>query len=289
MVPNRLPRRLTVADKEEISYNKEFQDGKLAPANISVGDKTKKKVKFGKGIGIEPVKSDRDSVFELEKQKQGILPGMGLFIISGTTGSGKSVMICNLFGKKDMLKGYYQRIFIFCLSPCPILKECLEVKDEDVINDDAPEQLEQIVDKQKEIIESKGFTDAPRILILCDDCAQSRKFLKHKVLQTLAFAATHYKISVILTTQSYVQIPRNIRINAHYLAIFHGCRKSELERFSDEYESAYLTKKEFQHMVRFATKEKYSFLFVNNRVSDKSEQFRKGFTDILKLNKDRVF
>jgi len=266
--------------------------GEYALKPIEVAKKTaedkKKEPKFKKDLNIQPVSSERDDVFHLEKQKAGILPGMGMMIISGTTGSGKSVLICNLLGKKSMLKGYFEKIFIWSLSPCPVLEETLKIKKSHIFHEDNPNVLLEILEKQKEIIENMGFKQAPRILLICDDCAQSKTFLKHPVLTELAFAGTHSKVAVWLTTQSYVQIPRHVRINAHYLILMHGLRKSEIDRFSDEFESPYLTKREFETMVRYATKDPYSFLFVNNKHKDKADQFRIGFDKIINLNKNRI-
>ena len=249
----------------------------------------KKEIKFKKkkGISIEPIKTDRDTEWLMPIQKEHILPGPGLFIISGTTGSGKTVMICNLLGKKSMLKGYWKpkNTYIFCLSPCPMLEDCLKVPKKNIINEDEPELLEDIIVKQKKAIEANGFKNTERKLIIIDDCAQSKTFLKSKALTTLAFAATHYRVSVWITSQSYTQIPRRVRINCHYMAIFHGARKSEIERFMDEYESPFLSKKEMNQLIKGATSEQYSFLFANNNVPDKAIQFRKNFDKILKLKK----
>lgn len=248
----------------------------------------KKSPKFKKrGISIDPIKTDRDEEWLMPVQRENILPGPGLFIISGTTGSGKTVMLCNLLGKKSMLKGYWKpkNIYIFCLSPCPMLEDCIKPPRENIINEDKPELLEEIIVKQKKAIEANGFKNTERKLIIVDDCAQSRTFLKSKALTTLAFASTHYRVSVWITSQSYTQIPRRVRINCHYMALFHGARKSEIDRFMEEYESPYLTKKEMLQLIKGATGEQFSFLFVNNNVPDKAIQFRKNFDKLLRLKK----
>lgn len=53
----------------------------------------------------------------------------------------------------------------------------------------------------------------------------------------------------------------------------------------EEYESPYLSKKDMAQLIKSATADQFSFIFVNNNVPDKSIQFRKNFDKILRLSK----
>ena len=287
LIANKLPRKtLLKQNLEKTNIEKAHEEFTIDRPVITELD-SKKPPKFKNDLEIQPIKTQRDGVELLPIQKEGILPAMGTMVICASTGGGKSVMICNLLAKKNMLKGFYDRIVVFCLSPCPILEDTLKLKKEDIIKEDKPELMRDILTKQKELIKTKGFKKAPKILLLLDDIAQSKTFLKSEVLTELFFASTHAKVSVWVATQSYTQLPRRIRINCHWMIIFNGVRRSELDRLADEYESPFLTKKEFYNMVKYATAEPYSFLAINNTASDRTTQFRKNFFTILRLNKDR--
>jgi hypothetical protein len=278
----------TIARAGMLKFRSPDDNAKQHQIKLTKDKKVATKQKFKKDLLIEPIKTDRDSEWLKKSQRNGCLPGPGLFMISGTTGSGKTVMLVNLLKKKSMLKGYWKpkNIYVFCLSPCPMLEDELGIPSKNIIHEDNPELLGNIINAQKKRMDELGFDKCERKLIICDDCAQSKTFLKSPILTTLAFAATHFRVSVWLTTQSYTQIPRRIRVNCHYLALFHGARKSELDRFLDEYESPFLTKKQMLDMVKHAIKDQYSFLFVNNTVPDKTEQFRRCFSKLLKLKKE---
>lgn len=241
---------------------------------------TREKPKGGEDtFKIEPYKSDRDSIYKTKAQQQFIFPDAGVLLAIGSTGTGKSVIICNLLNK--FVRNYYDDIYVYCLSPCKLLLDVCKIPEEKFLMKDDPEDIVRLVEKQKEEIKAHGFKKAKHILIILDDCAQSNKFMRHPILQELAFAATHSKISVWMTTQSYMQISRRIRINVHYMILCHGLTDGEFIRFAAEYQSPYETKEEFIRKMKWALDEQYSFIFVNNKIPDKHYKFRKGFNEII--------
>lgn len=288
----RIRRTKPKIDKQDLVKPKKNEIKKITEMKVRdvpkfISDKKKKKMTRGlkEDYHIQPIKSDRDGVEQTLAQKEYTMPPPGLTIFCGSTGSGKTVAICNLLSKKNMLYDYFDKIIVFCLSPCPMLQDCLDIDEKDIINDDDDSKLMEILQTQKKLIKEDSFNLVPHILIILDDMAQSRTFLRSKALQELAFAATHAKISVWLTTQSYMQIPRNVRINAHGVLLFSGCKESEISRYEDEYGSQYLNKKQFTEMVKYAIAEPYSFLFANNTHPDRSLKFRKGFFELIKIKK----
>jgi len=245
--------------------------------------------KLKNDMKVQPIKTLRDEVEKTEGQKQYTMIPPGLTLFCGSTGSGKTVSICNILSKKSMLSRYFDKIIIFCLSPCPMLQDCLQLEDKDIINDDDPAKLRTILNKQKELVKTDKFETIPHVLIILDDMAQSRTFLRSKALQELAFASTHAKISVWITTQSYMQIPRNVRINAHSILLFSGCKLSEIDRFEDEYGSQYLNKRDFRKLVNYAIKDQYEFLFCNNCNPDRSRKYSKGFYETIVIDKNKQY
>lgn len=236
---------------------------------------------MSKKLEIKVYKSDRDGIKKTNLQKDFILPPPGLTLFVGKTGSGKTNVVCNLLQSK-MLGDHFDLIYVFCLSPCTMLTDtCKKIEEKNTFTKDDPEKLAEIVEIQKKFIKDNGFKKAPHILFILDDVVQSGSFLRHPVLRELAFAGTHFKASCWISTQSYKAIPRAIRINCHSLILYHGLTDGELDRFAEEHQSAYLNKKDFIKLVKYAIDEPYSFLFVNCTIPNKKKMFRKGFEQIL--------
>jgi hypothetical protein len=282
-------KKINESKKKELNKNVEKLEEFKTP---SVHDDQKQKKmlkKLKEDMAIQPIKTLRDELEKRANQKNYSMVPPGLTLFCGSTGSGKTVSICNILSKKSMLKDYFDKIIVFCLSPCPMLKDALKLDDKDVIEDDDPAKLRKILSKQKELVNTDKFETIPHILIILDDMAQSRTFLRSKTLQELAFASTHAKISIWITTQSYMQVPRNIRINAHAILLFSGCKLSEVNRFEDEYGSQYLNKRDFRKLVQYCIKDQYEFLFCNNTNPNRAEKYSKGFHEKLIIDKDKVY
>ena len=234
---------------------------------------------------IKPLKSERDSLFKTPAQKAYIMPPPGTMVVCGATGSGKTTIIGNLLKERSMLKGYFDKIYLFCLSPATTLVDNVEeLNDDNVFLEDNPEVLAEIYDKQKKNIKSLGFKRCPHILFILDDMIQSKNFLGSKHISNIFFGGTHSKVSLWILSQNYMSVPRRWRMNAHSMILCHGVNNTEIDRFATEWQSCYMTKDEFIELVKHAINEPYSFMFVNGTIPDKRKMFRKGFDTILKIN-----
>lgn len=233
---------------------------------------------------IKPLKSARDSVFKTPAQKKFILPPPGTMCVVGSTGSGKTTIIGNILNQKSMLKDYFDKIYIFCLSPCrTLIDNVKQIDEDDVFLDDDPDKLSELYEAQKKSIKNVGFKRSKHILFILDDIVQSNKFMNSKALTDIFFGGTHAKISLYLLSQNYMSIPRRLRMNCHSLILCHGVNNTEIERFSDEYQSPYMKKKEFTKLVEFCLAKPYSFMFVNNTNPNKKLKFRCGFDNVLAI------
>lgn len=233
---------------------------------------------------IEPLRSQRDDVKRTPGQKCYAMPPPGTMVVVGSTGSGKTTIVGNLLKKSNMLNKYFDEIYVFCLSPCTTLIDHVkEVKEEHVYLENDPQQLADLYAKQKRAMSSLGFKRTPHVLFILDDIVQSKKFMNAPVLSDIFFGGTHSKCSLWLLSQNYMSVPRRLRMNCHSLILCHGVNNTEIERFSDEWQSAYMLKKEFMDVVKYALTEKYSFLFVNGTHPDKRLMFRRGFNDVLAI------
>jgi hypothetical protein len=238
---------------------------------------------------ITPLKSGRDHIeYKKPCMKDRILPRLGSLVVCGKSGSGKTVMIANLLKHKHMIHKFYDIIYLICLSPSKLLLEHVKhIKKENVIRTDDPAILNSIVKAQEEIIDSSddGYEKAQKILVICDDVISSNKFMKSDALKSLFFQGQNLKMSVWLLTQSYVKLPRSLRINAHYMAFFSGMTDTETERLQEEHRPPTVDKKTFKEVISDCLKDPYSFIYLDNSHPDRNLKFRCGFDKIIKFNK----
>lgn len=235
---------------------------------------------------IKPLKSGRDNI-EYKKycMKERILPRLGAFVVVGKSGSGKTVMIANLLKNKHMIHNFYDIIYLFCFSPSKLLLEHVPIlKENNVIRSDNPETLGEILDAQEESIEEDGYDNANKILIICDDVVNSNKFMNSPQLKKLFFQGQNMKTSIWLLTQSYVKLPRSLRINAHYMCFFSGMTDTEIDRLEAEHRPAGVDKKTFKNIITECLKEPYSFIYMDCSHPDRDMKFRRTFEEILTFN-----
>jgi len=233
---------------------------------------------------IKPLKSTRDGIHKTEAQKKFVLPPPGTSCFVGCSGSGKTTIVANLLNQKSMLKDYFDKIYIFCLSPCTTLTDHVsQISEDDMFTDDDPDKLTELYETQKSVVKKIGFKRAKHVLFILDDIVQSNKFMNSKVLTDIFFGGTHAKVSLWVLSQNYMSIPRRLRMNTHSLILCHGVNMTEIERFSDEYQSPYMKKKEFTKLVEFCLTKPYSFMFVNNTHTNKKLKFRCGFGQVLAI------
>ena len=234
-------------------------------------------------LNITVYKGMRDNIYKTPLQKEyGMIPP-GLCTLIGQTGSGKSNVIANIINKKSMLGDYFDEIYLFCLSPSDTILANCNIKKENIFMDDDPAKLVKILNNQDEKIKNDGFEEADHVLVILDDIVQSKSFLKHPILNKIAFSGSWSKVSCMITSQSYCEIPRRIRLNIHSILLFHGLTNTELERFCLEHQSPYLTKEKFNNVIKYCLAEPFSFLFYNRTNPDKKKAYRKGFKEILRI------
>jgi len=234
---------------------------------------------------IKPLKSARANIKLTDAQREYILPPFGTTYFCGRTGSGKTTIICRLLKDKDKLRNYYDKIYVFCMSPCmDLVEHCPQIEEEHLYGEE-PEKLKELYDKNKKAVKSVGFDKAPHTLFILDDIVQSNIMMNSKVLRDLFFGGTHAKCSVWLVSQHYKSCPLRLRQNFHSIILCHGLTYQEKEKFVDEWQSAYLTKKEFMALVDYALEKPYSFLFMNATNPNKKKMFRKNFDEVLEIVK----
>ena len=239
-------------------------------------------------IDIQPLKTKKSKLPQSPYMEAEIInkfPSLTLCI--GRSGSGKSNVIANMLTKPEFMKGFFNEVYLFSpTAKSDDLVEHLKLDDEHIIDEldeEAIDKLNSIVDKNTEKIEKNGISATAKdskILIICDDCISEKVFIKSNILARLATAGRHALISTIICSQSYTRVPRVIRLQTQGLIVFPSSN-DEIELLCEDLCPPGLSKRDFLELIKFATDERYSFLFVNNHANNPKEKFRKKFSEII--------
>jgi len=236
---------------------------------------------------IEPIATAKSTTPLKAVMKQGILPKFPFsMMISGRSGSGKTNLLMNLLSRKELLKGYFHYIIVY--SPTAGKYDdsynVLNLPPENFKNDFSEDDLEQLIQSRKKLIESKGIAwvvKNSRVLIILDDVIANRDFLNSPQALKMFALLRHYQVAVIVLMQSYNKLPRALRINANAIAIFPSSQ-SEIEVLLDEITPAGLKKREFEKVIDHCTSGRYDFLYINNH-ADPGKRIRKNLDEIINL------
>ena len=164
-------------------------------------------------------------------------PPMSLLMV-GPKGSGKSNLILRLLfgnrcskGDKNKFGKFYRHFFskVYIFSPSwkldPKMKRC-KIPDEQIFEDAElyPQIIETILGTQVDSIEEDGKEATEHILMVFTDLAgQKGVFNQAKgIMNKLAFNLRHYKVSIIIDTQSLRQINPAFRGNLSGVILFSG-------------------------------------------------------------------
>ena len=226
------------------------------------------------------------------------LPGAH-HIILGPSKSGKSVLWQSMI--LDGYKDCFSRIFIF--TPSGLVDDSLkpikeyitknlkhdEKKEGPYIFEDLdPKQIQSILKKQEKIhdmLKNKVYADKefkgrkwlPQVLIVISDHADNPRAVHRAggVLETLFVRSRHFGVSCWCDSQALKLLSPSVRLNLAGMAIFRLRSMHDLQSFLDEYSALGVDKKLLLEIYRAATKEQYSFLYVNMLARDIEQMFFK--------------
>jgi len=240
----------------------------------------------------------------------GIVPKVNFrWILSGPSKSGKSNLArwcLDHYYTVRKNKSWFDDIYL--LSPTAnidyIWSNLTGLKAKNRITDPTPKTILKILNDQKrEIMGSssdsaaqsmsasrlaKKKQSAKKVLIIFDDAIAESSMINSKEFLKVFVAGRHYGISSMVMTQSYVKVPRSVRLQATHLCMFPS-RSTEIERLYTEHGPKELSKNQFTELVEFATRatdeDRFPFLYVD-AFAPPSRRFRRGFTDVLEIHDD---
>lgn len=190
------------------------------------------------------------------------LPSRVLWV--ACSGSGKTLCLGNMLARKEF---GYKSIFkenIFLFSPTFELGDPsmhgVDIAEENVFKTFDEGVIEDIFEDQRKLVQRWGKAKVPHILIVFDDMITMLPQSKQSTLTRLFFSARHWKISLFLTTQSYKNTAKAIRLNCSHMMIFKTNNK-ERDLIGEE---QVLDMDVWRQVYDMGTSDPYSFLYIDN-------------------------
>jgi hypothetical protein len=244
-------------------------------------------------LKVIPYPTNKNKIKQRPMMKEKIIPKHpSRVIFNGKSGSGKSnllIFLCSqphLYGRtnpKDEESGYFDIVFLFSPTAdgADDLVKYLNLPESRIIKDFDIKALENIIKIQEEIIKTKSLEKSPKILIIFDDCQSDQKFLNKKSVMRCWIQGRHLNMSIFACGQSWTKFPRYARLQCSNIFFFPSSQ-SEVDLLVNEYTPANTKKKDFEKLVKHATKEQYNFLHINcDAPIDK--RFRKNLDSVIKI------
>lgn len=251
-------------------------------------DKDKSKGKFKSKYEIKVFDTAKNTIPLRKTMKNGTIPRFPASImISGSSGSGKTLLLLNLLDNKELYGSYFHTIIVY--SPTAGAYDdtykILNLPEENFVRDFGKEQLEELIEARKALIDKKGIEwvgKNSRVLIILDDIIANRAFLESQTALTLFALLRHYLCSIFVLVQSYTKLPRALRLNCNAVMVFPALQ-SEVDVIKDECTPAGIKKKEFEQVIAKCCEDEHSFLYINRHAKPK-ERIRKNLDEIINLD-----
>ena len=136
--------------------------------------------------------------------------------------------------------------------------------------------LQEIIDTQRQVIaaaKEKKLRRMFNVLIVVDDFADNPQFSRREaLLHSLFTRGRHAFISTIVATQKFRAISPIVRVNATALVVFRLRSEQELLAIVEEISAVY-SKDTIINLIRKATEQQYSFLYVDLAAKKPDQMF----------------
>ena len=205
----------------------------------------------------------------------------GFLCLIGRPGSGKSSMAISLMTQKNpkiYRKTHHHVIVMMPSNSIGSLKknpfDCLPA--ENIYNELNDKTISQVYSN----IDKASSADEKTLLFIDDMTADLKKSkIIIETLKRLIYNRRHLKVNIIITAQSYVNMPLDIRKNITNLILFRPPKKEMELIFAEMIES----KKElFGEVMRISYDKSHNFLFVNVP----SQRMFKNFDELIFHDED---
>ena len=228
--------------------------------------------------------------------KSKIIPDMASStVIIGSTGSGKTNLLIDMFINPNMYRGYFDEIWLFSKTGhCDSLFEYLELKDDRVIVNNMEKKLKDLIDKCEKESKSIGVTKMKRRALLFEDLTANAKLMRSPAFLKCFCQNRHMACMVFACVHSYTRLTRTCRQTCTNIFLF-PMPLTDIKLLSDDHCPPNMSKKDFiNDIINVAHKrdivinekgekeENRPFLHINCKV-DFDTRYRKSFDYILKI------
>lgn len=260
----------------------------MAPRGSNSNQRSARDAEIPLTIGKLPTETVQTQAKKSFYADKWVLPnanGASRVIFNGPSGSGKTNFALTLLTDNRFMRGYFDKIFVFCPSAG------IQADYEHLTKTYTPTELE-ILDFSTAAVTSafntiKSITELcrthgapmPQTLFLFDDLLNVPGF--DKVTSTLCTKARQWSISVWILSQSLMGLSRLMRLQASNIFAF-SPTQGEIERLAAECTNAIANEDLVALMVRDATKDRYApFHFYKQ--APIHQQYRRGLQQFYML------
>ena len=196
--------------------------------------------------------------------------------------SGKTNVIRNLFLRDDMLQPYFEKdsIFIFCPT-LNLSSDYDEFETQYKFDTFDVGKLQEIIAKQKGIVEDFGKQRTKPIAIILDDVAGDPKFDSSPIIRKLAMSGRHMLITTILSVQKLKCLERGCRLNLTHLITFRCQNMSEYDQLLTEYVEKNERPMYMEKFKQIFTEKPYQFIYWDFLNPDFSRRIWKNFDEVI--------
>lgn len=122
----------------------------------------------------------------------------------------------------------------------------------------------EMVDKEKEKAKRGLYVDPSGILIMDDCLSQAKTWAKDQTIREILMNGRHYKLTYVLTMQTPLGIPPDLRLNFDYVFLLKEDSSINRKKLWDNYASMFPTLAAFDKVFTECTKE-YCCMVIDNR------------------------
>ena len=128
-----------------------------------------------------------------------------------------------------------------------------------------------------------------RHMLILDDCQGSNVYTVARagMLNHLSIKHRHVPVTICFLVQSWVGVPRTIRLNATQYLIFKTSDVMQLDQIYSAFANT-VSRECFDSVYHEATKDDHGFLYIDVVPKEPWMQFRKGFNDFLIVNSGEI-